>query len=154
VTRPGRAAARYRAWRDGRAHSRPSLLRRATPGQKSEIDEVLWEAEGRLSPVRSFATSVIPEVVIGLGASIGRESAPKLLGGVAGSLAADWAGLTSAQRRLLVACGGGAGLACAYNVPLGGGPVHRRDPDRLGHPASHPPGPGLLGSRHMPRTPS
>ena len=96
------------------------LLRRATPGQKSEIDEVLWEGEGRLSPVRSFATSVISEVVIGLGASIGRESAPKLLGGVAGSLAADWAGLTPAQRRLLVACGGGAGLACVYNVPLGG----------------------------------
>jgi chloride channel protein, CIC family len=96
------------------------LLRRFTPGQKSEIDEVLWHEEGRLSPVRSFATSVISEVVIGLGASLGRESAPKLLGGVAGSLMAGWAGLTPAQQRLLVACGGGAGLACVYNVPLGG----------------------------------
>jgi CIC family chloride channel protein len=98
------------------------LLRRFTQGQKSEIDEVIWDenGEGRLSAFRSLATSVISEVVIGLGASIGRESAPKLLGGVAGSVAADWGGLTPAQRRLLIACGGGAGLACVYNVPLGG----------------------------------
>jgi chloride channel protein, CIC family len=96
------------------------LLRRFTSGQKSEVDEALWSGDGRLSPVRSLGTSVISEVVIGLGASIGRESAPKLLGAVAGSVTAGWAGLTPAQRRLLVACGGGAGLACVYNVPLGG----------------------------------
>lgn len=96
------------------------LLRRFTPGQKSEVDEAIWSGDGRLSPVRSFFTSVISEVVIGLGASIGRESAPKTLGAVAGSVTAGWAGLTPAQRRLLVACGGGAGLACVYNVPLGG----------------------------------
>jgi chloride channel protein, CIC family len=96
------------------------LLRRFTPGQKSEVDEVLWTGDGRLSPLRSFGTSVISEVVIGLGASMGRESAPKLMGAVSGSVAASWAGLTPAQRRLLVACGGGAGLAAVYNVPLGG----------------------------------
>jgi chloride channel protein, CIC family len=96
------------------------LLRRFTPGQKTEVDEVLWTGEGRLSPLRSFGTSVISEVVIGLGASLGRESAPKLMGAVAGSVAAGWAGLTPAQQRLLVACGGGAGLAAVYNVPLGG----------------------------------
>ena len=96
------------------------LLRRYTPGQKSEVDDVLWTGNGRLSPLRSFGTSVISEVVIGLGASIGRESAPKLMGAVAGSVAAGWAGLTPAQQRLLVACGGGAGLAAVYNVPLGG----------------------------------
>jgi CIC family chloride channel protein len=58
--------------------------------------------------------------VIGMGASLGREAAPKLMGGVSGSLLATWARLTPAQRRLLVACGGGAGLAAVYNVPLGG----------------------------------
>ena len=31
-----------------------------------------------------------------------------------------WGGLSAAQRRLLVACGGGAGLAAVYNVPLAG----------------------------------
>lgn len=58
--------------------------------------------------------------MVGMGASIGREAAPKLMGGVSGSLLARWTKLTPAQRRLLVACGAGAGLAAVYNVPLGG----------------------------------
>lgn len=96
------------------------LLRRFTPGKKSEVDEVLWTGEGRLSVRRSFGTSVLSEIVIGLGASLGREAAPKLMGAVSGSLAGEWAKLSPEQRRLLVACGGGAGLAAVYNVPLGG----------------------------------
>jgi len=95
------------------------LLRRVTPGEKSELDDVIWHG-GRLSARRSLGTGIISEVVIGLGASLGREQAPKLLGGVAGSVLADRFRLTPAQRRLLVACGGGAGLAAVYNVPLGG----------------------------------
>ena len=96
------------------------LLRRYTKGESSEIDETLWNGDGRLSFRRSLGTSVISEVVIGMGASIGREAAPKLLGGASGSVLADWAGLSPQQRRLLVACGGGAGLAAVYNVPLAG----------------------------------
>lgn len=96
------------------------LLRRLTPGKKSEADEVLWTGQGRLSLRRSLGTSVLSEVVIGLGASLGREAAPKLMGALAGSLIGEWAKLSSEQRRLLIACGGGAGLAAVYNVPLGG----------------------------------
>src|SRR5487761_229125 len=96
------------------------LLRRYTKGEPSEIDEALWNGDGRLSFRRCLATSVISEVVIGMGASIGREAAPKLLGGASGSVLAGWAGLSVQQRRLLVACGGGAGLAAVYNVPLAG----------------------------------
>jgi CIC family chloride channel protein len=96
------------------------LLRRYTRGQPSEIDESLWHGDGHLTFWRSLGTSVISEVVIGMGASIGRESAPKLLGGAAGSVLSGWGGLSVQQRRLLVACGGGAGLAAVYNVPLAG----------------------------------
>ena len=95
-------------------------LRRYTKGEPSEIDETLWHGDGRLSFRRSLGTSVISEVVIGMGASIGREAAPKLLGGASGSVLAGWAGLSVQQRRLLVACGGGAGFAAVYNVPLAG----------------------------------
>jgi chloride channel protein, CIC family len=96
------------------------LLRRYTRGEPSELDEAVWSGDGRLSFRRCLGTSVISEVVIGMGASIGREAAPKLLGGASASLLAGWAGLSGPQRRLLVACAGGAGLAAVYNVPLAG----------------------------------
>jgi CIC family chloride channel protein len=95
-------------------------LRRYTPGKKAELDDVLWTDSGELSVRRSLGTSVISEIVIGLGVSLGREAAPKLMGGVSGGLLGRWLGLSRAQQRLLIACGGGAGLACVYNVPLGG----------------------------------
>lgn len=96
------------------------VLRRFTPGKTAAADEVLWTGEGRLSVRRSLGTSVIQEIVIGLGASLGREAAPRLLGAVSGSVLSDWAGMSRAQYRLMVACGTGAGLAAVYNVPLGG----------------------------------
>ena len=96
------------------------VLNRITPGETSELDDVIWCGDGRLSFRRSLGTSLISEVVVGMGASLGREAAPKLMGGAAGSVLADWVRLTDGQRRLLVACGAGAGLAAVYNVPLGG----------------------------------
>ncbi len=96
------------------------FLRKYTKGEKAEVDDVIWGGDGRLSFRRSIGTSVISEIVVGMGASIGREAAPKLMGGASASVLAGWAGLTTAQRRLLVACGGGAGFAAVYNVPLGG----------------------------------
>jgi H+/Cl- antiporter ClcA len=96
------------------------LLRRCTHGLRSDVDDAVWTGDGTLSFRRSAGTSVLSEIVIGLGASLGREAAPKLMGGVCGSLLARWSGLSIAQRRLLVACGAGAGLAAVYNVPLGG----------------------------------
>jgi H+/Cl- antiporter ClcA len=95
------------------------LLRRYVPG-RSDVDDSIWTGDGRLGFRRSLGTSALSEIVVGLGASLGREAAPKLMGGVCGSVLAGWSGLTTPQRRLLVACGAGAGLACVYNVPLGG----------------------------------
>jgi chloride channel protein, CIC family len=96
------------------------LLRRWTRGERSEIDDVIWGEDGSLSFRRSLGNSLISEVVIGMGASIGREAAPKAMGGAAAGVLAGWWRLNPAQRRLLIACGGGAGLAAVYNVPLGG----------------------------------
>lgn len=96
------------------------LIRRFLKSEKAEIDDALWNGDGELSPRRSLLTSIVSEVVVGLGASIGREAAPKLMGGASGSVLSHWFKLTPAQKRLLVACGGGAGLAAVYNVPLGG----------------------------------
>lgn len=57
---------------------------------------------------------------MGLGASIGREVAPRELGAAIAGWLSKKAGVTSRERRILVACGAGAGLAAVYNVPLGG----------------------------------
>ena len=96
------------------------LIRRYMKDESTEIDDSIWTGDGQLGPRRSIATSVISEIVIGMGASMGREAAPKLMGGVSASVLSGWARLSPAQRRLVVACGGGAGLAAVYNVPLGG----------------------------------
>ncbi|GAY11998.1 chloride channel protein [Pseudonocardia sp. N23] len=95
------------------------VLRRRTSGP-AEVDDAIWRGDGRLSVPRSAGTSVLSEIVVGLGASLGREAAPKLMGGVCGSVLAHPLGLSAAQRRLLVACGAGAGVAAVYNVPLAG----------------------------------
>lgn len=95
------------------------LLRRVTQGQRAEADEAAWFGSP-LSWPRSLGTAVLSEIVIGLGASLGRKAAPKLMGAVSGSVLARWAGMDAAQRRLLVACGAGAGLAAVYDVPLAG----------------------------------
>jgi len=96
------------------------LIRKYLGHEHSEIDDALWSGDGELSLRRSTLTSVVSEIVIGMGASVGREAAPKLMGGASASVLSHWFSFTPAQRRLLVACGGGAGLACVYNVPLGG----------------------------------
>lgn len=95
-------------------------LRRWTAGERSEVDEVVWTGQGHLSFRRVLLSGVLSEVVIGMGASIGRESAPKALGGVSGQLTGGFLRMGAAHKRLLVACGAGAGLAAVYNVPLAG----------------------------------
>jgi len=96
------------------------LLRRYTKGEKSEVDDSIWGGDARLSFRRCLGTGVIADIVTALGASLGREQAPKLMGAASGSVVSGWLGLTSGQRKVLVACGAGAGLAAVYNVPLGG----------------------------------
>jgi CIC family chloride channel protein len=86
-------------------------IRRRWPTKNSDLDDSLWAGDALLSMRRSLASSVLSEIAVGAGASLGREAAPKLLGAASGSVVARWTGLNPAQRKLLVACGGGAGMA-------------------------------------------
>jgi chloride channel protein, CIC family len=95
------------------------LLRRYVPG-RSDVDDVIWTGDGTLGVWRSAGTAALSEIVVGLGVSIGREAGPRLMGGVCGGVLGRVSGLTVPQRRMLVACGAGAGFAAVYNVPLGG----------------------------------
>ncbi|HZU79507.1 MAG TPA: chloride channel protein [Acidimicrobiales bacterium] len=96
------------------------VLRHVTKGESADVDDSVWQGTGELSFRRSFGTSLLSELVVGMGASLGRENAPKIMGGASASLIAGWTRLDPAQRRLLVACAAGSGLAAVYNVPLGG----------------------------------
>lgn len=70
--------------------------------------------------VTTILNAGLQVVIVGLGASIGREVAPRELGALAAGWLSERAGLSARERRILVACGAGAGLAAVYNVPLGG----------------------------------
>ena len=95
------------------------LLRRLS-GTGIDVTTAIWLYAGRLPALRTLASAVLSIVVVGMGASLGREGAPKQAGAVIANTASDAAGLPDDKRRLLVACGAGAGFAAAYGVPLGG----------------------------------
>lgn len=76
---------------------------------------------GTRMPVLSSLWNVALQIVIvGLGASIGREVAPRELAALVAQWITDKTGVSSRERRILVACGAGAGLAAVYDVPLAG----------------------------------
>jgi len=54
------------------------------------------------------------------GGSIGREGSMVQLSAMLASLSGRWARLSSPRLRLMVACGAAAGIASAYNAPIGG----------------------------------
>jgi len=95
------------------------LLRRLS-GTGIDVTTAIWLYAGRLPALRTLGSAVLSIVVVGMGASLGREGAPKQAGAVIANTASDAAGLPDDKRRLLVACGAGAGFAAAYGVPLGG----------------------------------
>ena len=95
------------------------VLRRLTKGGAGLLESV-WQHTGELPFVATLVNAATEMVIVGLGASLGREGAPKDAGAALASKLADLARLPRAERRLLVACGAGAGLAAVYNVPLGG----------------------------------
>jgi chloride channel protein, CIC family len=96
------------------------LVGRLVAGNSIDITEAISNFAGRLPALRTLATATLSVVVVGMGASLGREGAPKQAGAVIANALADRTALTDEQRRLLVACGAGAGMAAAYGVPLGG----------------------------------
>lgn len=96
------------------------VLVRLTSSNSIDITEAIWFSAGRLPALRTLGSAVLSVVVVGMGASLGREGAPKQAGAVIANALSDRAHFSDEQRRLLVACGAGAGMAAAYGVPLGG----------------------------------
>ena len=73
-----------------------------------------------MPPLRATWHALTQVLVVGLGASVGREVAPREMAAAFSAAAADRLGLTPEDRRIIVACGAGAGLAAVYSIPLSG----------------------------------
>ena len=59
-------------------------------------------------------------LVVGSGASLGREGAPRQFAAVLGDWGTSRWSLTPRDREILLACAAGAGLGAVYSVPVGG----------------------------------
>lgn len=70
--------------------------------------------------VATVTDAVLQVVAVGTGASLGREGAPRQTAAALASWVAERLRLGDPDRRVLVACGAGAGLAAVYNVPVAG----------------------------------
>lgn len=78
-------------------------------------------AENR--PLARLANSIdagLQVLLVGSGASLGREGAPRQLAAAIGDFATTRLVLTARDREILLACAAGAGLGAVYSVPLGG----------------------------------
>lgn len=64
--------------------------------------------------------AVLQVVLVGSGASLGREGAPRQFAAVLGDAGTAWTRLAPSDREILLACAAGAGLGAVYAVPLAG----------------------------------
>jgi chloride channel protein, CIC family len=96
------------------------VLRQLSSGNGIDTTAAIWFHAGRMPAWRTLGSALLSVVIVGMGVSLGREGAPKQAGAVLANFFSDRARLSDEQRRLLVACGAGAGMAAAYGVPLGG----------------------------------
>lgn len=90
-----------------RAGGKPVSLPKAVSGQKMPILLTFWHSINQI-------------VIVGMGASIGREVAPREISASLGGKIADFLYLPPEQRRIIVGCAAGAGLAAVYSLPLSG----------------------------------
>jgi H+/Cl- antiporter ClcA len=96
------------------------LLKQLSSGNGIDTTAAIWFHAGRMPPLRTLGSALLSIFVVGMGTSLGREGAPKQAGAVFANFFSDRGSLSDEQRRLLVACGAGAGMGAAYGVPLGG----------------------------------
>jgi H+/Cl- antiporter ClcA len=88
-------------------------------------------------PIQRLRMSIdagLQVLLVGSGASLGREGAPRQLAAALGDLATSRLSLSARDREILLACAAGAGLGAVYSVPLGGAFFAARILLRTWHP--------------------
>jgi CIC family chloride channel protein len=96
------------------------IMRRPLGGHgTSGVIEAIWFKAGHLPIGRSLVRGALSIILVGMGASLGREGALIQGGASTGSWLGERFRIGTDQVRLLVACGAAAGIAAAYNMPIG-----------------------------------
>lgn len=94
-------------WAIRRRYTQSSLS--ATLAGEQPVPRLLMSADAGLQVL-----------LVGSGASLGREGAPRQLAAAWGDFGVSRLALTDGDRTILLACAAGAGLGAVYSVPLGG----------------------------------
>jgi H+/Cl- antiporter ClcA len=84
------------------------------------VAKAIASEDPRLPAGSTGANVLLQMVTVALGSPLGREVAPREAAATFAGWLAQRAGLSLEQRRVMVGCAAGAGLAAVYNVPLGG----------------------------------
>jgi chloride channel protein, CIC family len=96
------------------------ILRRPLGGHgTSGVIEAIWVRYGHLRLSNALVRGTVSIIAVGMGASLGREGALIQGGAATGSYLGERWKLPTDQGRLLVAAGAAAGIAAAYNMPIG-----------------------------------
>ncbi|BBY59638.1 chloride channel protein [Mycolicibacterium sarraceniae] len=93
------------------------LLRRRTP--VPSLTDVIT-APGPMQRLTLTLDAGLQVLLVGAGASLGREGAPRQFAAALGDLGTSRLSLTVGDRHILLGCAAGAGLAAVYSVPMGG----------------------------------
>jgi len=86
------------------------VLKRLSSGNGIDTTAAIWFHAGRMPAWRTLGSALLSVVIVGMGVSLGREGAPKQAGALIANFFSNKARLSDEQRRLLVACGAGAGM--------------------------------------------
>lgn len=70
------------------------------------------------APLAHLLHAAMQVTIVGAGASVGKEGAPREVGALLGTCLSRKFSLNLKDQKVLIACGAGAGLAAVYQVPL------------------------------------
>ena len=82
---------------------------------RKQIDQV---GDRELAPLAHILHASMQVAIVGAGASVGKEGAPREVGALLAGRLGKVLSLTIKEQRVLIACGAGAGLAAVYQVPF------------------------------------
>src|SRR5947209_6778533 len=85
-----------------------------------EAMEAVLVNRSRIVPKVALLKPISAAIAIGTGGPFGAEGPIIQTGGALGSLVGQFLSTTAAERKVLLACGAGAGMAATFNTPIAG----------------------------------